>query len=375
MSTAIVYHPDYLKHRQVEQHPECPERLSTTISHFQKTGLIDLVENITPEPAAIQDVERVHSREHINYIRCLSERGRGRFSIIDADTYVCSHTYDVALLAAGGVLAAGEAVWKGEVQNAFALIRPPGHHASYNQATGFCYFDNVSIMVKHLQENHGLKRAVIFDWDAHAPNGTMGTFYDDPSVLNMSIHQDPRSFYPGHGFIEEMGEGAGKGLTINFPVEAGAGNGDFIYFIEEFVIPRVRKFKPQIIVISAGQDSHHEDHISQLHVTDAGYAKMTKMFMELADELCGGKLVLELEGGYNLNTLPVTHQAITEQLMGTDYHGKIQGELHDSTRHLLRDLEDALKSTKIWQDAPEIDESKSVPKKSFKNRGKNSFFS
>ncbi len=357
MATGIVYHNDFLKHRQVEHHPECPERLETTMEYFIKTGLLDQVRQMEPGPAGAEDLARVHSHAHIDYIRCLSESGKGRFSVIDSDTYVCPDTYRVALLAAGGVMQAGEAVWKGGLDNCFALVRPPGHHASENQATGFCYFDSVAIMIKYLQAKHGLGKVFLFDWDAHAPNGTMGTFYRDPSVLNMSIHQDPHSFYPGHGFVNQIGEGAGKGYTINFPVPAGTGDADFMHFIDGFVLERVRKFKPEMIVVSAGQDSHHSDLISQLQVSDNGYASMTRTFMDLADELCGGKLVLELEGGYNLKTLPITHHVITETLLGVNDPRPVDGEVLPSTVKLLAELENNLKASKIWADAPEYGES------------------
>ncbi|MFH1055978.1 MAG: histone deacetylase [Candidatus Altiarchaeota archaeon] len=352
MATGLVYHDDYLKHRQVEHHPECPERLQLTMEHFVKTGLADMVEEIKPESVQIEDLTRVHTREHIEYIKCLSEKGRGMFSIIDPDTYVCADTYEVARLAAGGVIAAGEAVWTGKVDNCFALVRPPGHHASLNQATGFCYFDNAAVMIRHLQFKHGVGRVFIFDWDAHAPNGTMGTFYKDPTVLNMSIHQDPHSFYPGTGFVEQIGEGPGRGYTINFPVPGGTGDPDYIYFIQEFVIPRVRKFKPEMIVVAAGQDSHLTDPVSELKVTDAGFARMTELMMELAKELCDGKLVLELEGGYNLVTLPKTHYAITSTLLGTKENTEIEGEVLQSTKDLLKQLNDTLKATTIWHEAP-----------------------
>lgn len=353
MTTGLVYHDDYLKHRVVEAHPENPNRISTTMEHFVKTGLIDLVESITPEQAPLQDVSRVHSPEHIDYIKRMSEEGCGRFAIIDPDTYVSEDTYETALLSAGGVINAGEAVWEGRLDNCFALVRPPGHHASKNQATGFCYFDNISIMVRHLQANHGVKRVVIFDWDAHAPNGTMGTFYADPSVLNISIHQDPKNFYPGHGFIDQIGEGAGRGATINFPVPAGTADPDYLYFLDEFVVPRVKKFKPDLIAVAAGQDSHESDLISQLLVSDAGYAAMTQRLMALADEVCHGKLVLELEGGYNLKTLPTTHQTIVEALMAQTPTTKVAGEVKDSTRDLLDQLRDKLKSRTLWPEAPE----------------------
>lgn len=353
MTTGLVYHNDYLKHRQVEHHPECPERLEATMEYFMKTGLTDQVESIEPAPASVEDLERVHSREHIDYIRCLSDSGRGKFSVIDSDTYVCQDTYEVARLAAGGVIAAGESVWKGELDNCFALVRPPGHHASVNQATGFCYFDSGAVMIRRLQSEQGARRVFLFDWDAHAPNGTMGTFYKDSSVLNMSVHQDPKSFYPGHGFVDQIGEGAGSGYTINFPLPAGSGDHDFRFFIEEFVLERVRRFKPEIIVVSAGQDSHRDDLISQLNVTDAGYAWMTQAFMDLADEVCDGKLVLALEGGYNLKTLPKTHHVIVSTLLGIRHDGGMQGELLDTTEQILAQLNDKLKSSRIWADAPE----------------------
>jgi len=366
MATGLVYHDDYLKHKQVEHHPECPQRLQYTMEYFQRTNFLDLLTPITPKPATIEDLTRVHSQEHVNYVKCLSEKGGGLFTVIDSDTYVCSDTYNVARLSAGGVIEAGRAVWQGEVQNAFALVRPPGHHASYNQATGFCYFDNASIMIKHLQANFGLKKVFIFDWDAHAPNGTMGTFYKDPSVLNMSIHQDPHSFYPGVGFVEQIGEGPGKGYTINFPVPGGTGDADYVYFIEKFVCPRVRKFKPDIIVVAAGQDSHISDRVSQLKVTDAGFAKMTKMMMDLAHELCNDKLVLELEGGYNLNSLPMTHYAITSTLMGMKQQADIEGEVLPTTHETLTKLEDTLRAATIWHDAPEYGEAKDVDLKDSK---------
>lgn len=367
--TGIVYHTDYLKHRQVEHHPECPERLQLTIGHFykknfmdpstgMKTNLMDVVQLITPKPASVEDLTRVHSKEHVEYVKCLSEKGRGEFSIIDSDTYVCPDTYNVAVLAAGGAIAAGEAVWTGKVKNSFALIRPPGHHASLNQATGFCYFDNAAIMIKYLQKRHGVKKVLLFDWDAHAPNGTMGTFYTDPSVLNISIHQDPHNFYPGTGFIDQIGEGPGKGYTINFPVPAGTGDADYIHFLEKFVVPRARKFKPELIVVAAGQDSHKDDLLAQLEVTDAGYAQMTKIMMNLADELCGGKLVLELEGGYNLKVIPETHHVITSTLAGLREPKPITGEVLPSTKNLLVKLEETLKASTIWPDAPNYGETK-----------------
>ncbi|MBD3260140.1 MAG: histone deacetylase [Candidatus Altiarchaeales archaeon] len=356
MKTGLVFHNDYLKHKQLANHPENPARLSATQEYFLKTGLMDMLYEMTPDPAEVEDVARVHSMAHINYVKTMAEAGCGRFAVIDPDTYLSHETYNVALLSAGGAICAGESVWKGEVDNCFALIRPPGHHASRNQATGFCYFDNISIMARYLQHIHGVKRICIFDWDAHAPNGTMGTFYNDPSILNISIHQDPHSFYPGHGFIEQMGEGPGKGYTINFPVPAGTADPDYLYFINEYVVPRVRKFRPQLIAVAAGQDSHQTDFISQLNVTDAGYAHMTQAFIDLAEELCSGKLVLELEGGYNLKTLPKTNHTIVSTLLEGQTDHVVQGEVLSTTKELLMQLGNTLKGKSLWPDAPDYSE-------------------
>lgn len=353
MDTAIVYDDAYLKHKQIEEHPECPQRLQMTMEYLYRTNLIDLVDVIPPRYAEVEDLTRVHSLEHVNYIRCLSEVGPGKFSVIDSDTYVCQDTYDVARLSAGGVLAGGEAVWRGDYKNCFALTRPPGHHASTNQATGFCYFDNASIMIKYLQKVHGVKKVFLFDWDAHAPNGTMGTFYNDSTVLNMSIHQDPTSFYPGNGFINQIGEGPGRGDTINFPLQKGSADPDYIYFIEEFVIDKVAEFKPDLIVVAAGQDSHQSDLVSQLNLTDAGFAKMTTMMMDLAKKHCGGKLILELEGGYNLKTFPATNHAIISALCGLKYDKDIEGSPTEHTKNLLTQLDNTLHSSRIWDKTPQ----------------------
>lgn len=360
MSTAVVYDDIFLKHMQVERHPECPQRLKNTMEHFERTNLTDMLDIIKPVRAEFEDITRVHSPEHVNYIKSLSERGHGKFCVIDSDTYVCESTYDVACMSAGGVIEAGRSVWEGEYDNCFALIRPPGHHASFNQATGFCYFDNAAIMIRYLQAKHGVKRVFLFDWDAHAPNGTMGTFYGDPSVLNISIHQDPKSFFPGQGFINQIGEGPGRGYTINFPVPKATSDPDYIYFIERFVEDKVRSFKPDMIVVAAGQDSHQSDMVSQLNVTDAGFAKMTQIMMDLAKDLCKGRLVLELEGGYNLKTLPQTNYAIVSALSGMRFTQKITGNVMESTKELLQSLDDTLKGSKIWADAPQYGQMEEV---------------
>lgn len=342
--TGLVYHSDYTKHLPYPGNPEVPERITSTYEHLKKTKLLDKLTLLTPKPAAEDDILQVHSREHLDYVRNLSERGYGPDDYVNSDYYVSPDTYKTALLAAGGAKLAAESVWDGVVDNAFALIRPPGHHASKYPA-GFCYFHNTAVAIRHLQREHGLKRAAVFDWDAHAGNGTMNLFWRDPSVLKISVHQDPASFYPGTGFTEQIGEGEGLGYCMNVPVPAGTGDPDYLHILDEFAIPKIRKYRPEIIFVAAGQDSHRGDGMSGLELTDKGYSAMTMRLMDAADELCNGRLVLVLEGGYNLRTLPATHHAIISTLMGVKKQPKIKGKVLDSTKEVLQQLTEHLAGT------------------------------
>jgi len=333
--TAVVYHKDYLKHSQGANHPERPDRLEAIMRGLEDSGLIRSLDVLTPAPCSAEDLLRVHPANHVDRVRNVCRKGGG---YLDPDTYAAPETYDVALLAAGGVTAAGEKVASGDYTNCFAFVRPPGHHATRSRAMGFCYFNNVAVAVRHIQDELGLRRVAIVDWDAHAPNGTMGTFYEDPTVLNMSIHQDPHSYYPGCGFVDQTGDGAGRGYTVNFPVPAGTGDADYLYLLEEFVVPRVKRFKPDFIAVAAGQDSHVSDLISKLNLTDAGYAAMTQTFMKLANQLCGGKIVFELEGGYNIKTLPKTNHAIASAMLGMKPEKEVEGKVLASTKDLLTQL-------------------------------------
>ncbi len=321
--TALIYHEDYLKHFTGSYHPESRERLVAVMGLFKQTGLLDQVSVLAPGYCSEDDILLAHTRDHLEHIRKLSGGGGGP---IDADTYCGENTYDIARLAVGGVILAGCSVFEGKFDNAFALIRPPGHHATKNRAMGFCYFNNVAILVRYLQKKYDIKRACIFDWDVHAANGTMDIFYDDPSVLNISIHQDPRTIYPGTGFIDQIGEGEGEGYTINIPVLPDTGDADYMYLLSNFILPRIEKFKPDFIAISAGFDSHRMDPLGSLSLTEKGYCEMTSALMGLADRLCRGRIVVELEGGYNLNALATSSYAVVRALLGTEPGIRIKGE-------------------------------------------------
>ncbi len=333
--TALIYSEDYRLHDSGASHPERPQRLTQTMGYLQKTGIMEKLSVVEPKVASIDDLLRVHSVEHIKRIRECSESGGCR---ITQDTYVSENTFDTALLAAGGVLTAGDLVLNKSFDNALAMVRPPGHHARYDRAAGFCYFNNVAIAVRFLQHKYNLERIMIFDWDTHAADGTASVFFNDPSVLNISIHQDPHTLYPGTGFIEQLGGGRGEGYTVNIPAIAGSRDQDYMYIIENFIKPLARSFKPELIIISAGIDSHEKDVMSQIALTERGYSEMTRVFMELASELCGGRFFVELEGGYNLKALGESILEILKSLLGEPGGYVIEGELMHESKILVDDL-------------------------------------
>src|SRR5262245_42277461 len=272
MSTAgLVLHPDFLAHQTGLSHPERPERVRAIMDHLDATGLVQEVERIEPRPAEMPWIETIHSPQ---YIRHVEDYCRGGRAIIDSmDTGISPHSYDVSLLAAGGALAAADAIMEGKVGQAFSAARPPGHHALRDVAMGFCLFNNIAIVARYLQHRHHLDRILIVDWDVHHGNGTQDAFYEDPSVLFFSIHQYP--FYPGTGGAQETGVGEGEGFTLNAPMPAGSGNDHYQQVFEEQLAPRVLRFKPQFILISAGFDAHRDDPLGGMMLTEKGYARLT----------------------------------------------------------------------------------------------------
>jgi acetoin utilization deacetylase AcuC-like enzyme len=333
--TALVYHGDYLLHDAGETHIERPERLTATIDFFRKKGALKKALMLEPIPCTEEDILRVHTKEHLEHIKNLSVSGGG---YLDDDTYCSPRTYEISRLAAGGCIRGARAVMDKEVDNAFALIRPPGHHASRNKAAGFCFFNNTAITARYLQEVYGLKRILIFDWDAHAGNGTMDIFYDDPSVLNMSIHQDPRNFYPRTGHMEQMGRFYGEGFTVNIPVPAGTQDADYVHILKEFALPAMRAYKPEFVIIAAGQDSHENDSISGISLTENGFGEMTRLIVEQSQKVCEGRVIAVLEGGYELASFARSNYAILCALLGINEKYEIKGEVKESTDEALSAL-------------------------------------
>ncbi len=331
-NTAIIYHEDYLKHDAGILHPERKERLIETIKYLNESGLMKKLKSIKPKKATEFDLERVHSSEYIERIKTYSEMGGYQ---IDMDTYIDEKTFEIAKLAAGGVMLAGDLVMSGNFDNSYALVRPPGHHAKRDKAAGFCYFNNVAVAVRYLQSKYKLKRIMIFDWDSHAADGTMSIFWNDPSVLNISIHQNPATLYPGTGFINQIGGGDGEGYTVNIPMYENSCDSDYIFIIKNFVIPIADSYKPELIIISAGMDSHKDDPLSSICLTERGYSEMSKIFVELAERLCRGRIFAELEGGYNLEALSRSNYEIFKSLLGEASNYKISDNINNINNHTM----------------------------------------
>ncbi len=310
MKVGYIYDPIYLKH-DTGQHVENTKRLKAIVSHLEKTGLKQRLILIKPRAAAIGELSLVHDEHYIAHIRDVAQKGGGW---LDADTVMSSDSYEAALCAVGGVTRAVGAVIKGEVDSAFALVRPPGHHATCERAMGFCLFNNVAIAAKCALTNYQLERILILDFDVHHGNGTQAAFYDNPHVLYISTHQYP--FYPGTGSIEETGSGTAAGTTINIPLPAGSGDSEYLEVFEQIIVPAAIRFKPQLVLVSAGYDTHWADELALMQVSVTGFAQMVKIIRRLGDELCNGRLVFSLEGGYNLRALAASVKATLDMLLG-----------------------------------------------------------
>ncbi|QXO94988.1 histone deacetylase [Methanospirillum purgamenti] len=341
MTCGVVYHPSFLMHQQSPSHPERRERLAYTLDQLQEEGIFDLpqIKLITPRIALRDEVLLVHSIEYLRFLEQTSVSG----GTIDVDTYVPKGLIHDALLASGGAIAGAEAVLNQEVKNCFVLARPPGHHAGRSQGGGFCYLNNVAIMVRYLQRR-GLRRIMILDWDAHHGNGTEEIFYDDPTVLFCSVHQYP--FYPGSGRVEDIGFGDGKGYNINLPIPAGSSDKVYRYLLEEVILPLADEYMPDAIAISAGQDNHFSDPLTGLALTAQGYAQLMQEMCILADSICFGRIIAVLEGGYGIEGgLPYTNLGLIAAMAGLDISGIREPEIYRSM--LLNEFSEDAFSTVI----------------------------
>ncbi|MBI3854278.1 MAG: histone deacetylase [Planctomycetes bacterium] len=312
--TAIVYRDFYLRHNDIEGQVEHPDRLRVIMKRLRDTGLLDRLERLAPPPADLEWILQVHTPQHIERVRQGCRWIKNESQPVDtADAGVTGRSFDVAVCAVGGILGGVDAVMSGRVRNAFCAIRPPGHHASSNQAMGLCLFNNVAIAARYLQRRHGLEKIMIIDWDCHHGNGTQEIFDEDPTVFYFSTHQSP--FYPKTGFAEETGIGRAVGTKMNVLLKRGSTDADILKAYQERLRPAVLAFKPDFILISAGFDAARGDLLGGLELTPDAYTQMTRIVKELAETCCKGRLVSTLEGGYSLKQLPGCVEAHVRALM------------------------------------------------------------
>lgn len=310
--TGLVYEDAYLTHGE-PSHPENRERLEAAVAHLKETGLWDELQHVPARPATVEEVGWVHDEDYIEEVEVISRAGGGH---LDMDTYASAETYDVALLAAGGCLKAFEAMLADEVDNALCLVRPPGHHALPHKGMGFCFFNNAAIVAECALRRAHRDRVSIVDWDVHHGNGTQDTFFSRDDVQYISLHQG--ALYPGTGSIDEVGIDVGAGTTTNIMLPPGTEDRHYVRAFEELVVPLVAAFDAEMVVVSCGFDSHFNDPLARMCLTNTGYYIMTRMLRELAEELCEGKLLIVLEGGYDLGAMAQGTEAVARGLMGMD---------------------------------------------------------
>jgi acetoin utilization deacetylase AcuC-like enzyme len=292
--TGIVYHPDFLLHTN-PHHPERKERLEAILALLAGENLFSRLEQLSPLPAVPEEVTLVHTPQHLESVRRMVAGGN---SYLDADTYLTRHSFDVALLAAGGALCAMRAVLGGNLRTCFSLGRPPGHHAEPENAMGFCLFNNGAIAARAAVKEFGLSRILFLDWDVHHGNGTQDSFYHDPEVLFVSVHQSPA--YPGTGHLHETGAGRGLGYNVNIPLPPGCGDNEYDMAFSEVIEPLAAAYRPEVVMVSSGHDTYHADPLAGMNLSFRGFANMARHVREIAETFCDGRVVLFLEGGYHL---------------------------------------------------------------------------
>lgn len=306
MNTGLLYDERFLHHKAPYEHPEHPGRLTAIWEHLGQEGLIERSLRVAAREASREELLAIHTEGHVAEVESTV---RHAFVQLDPDTYANRDSALAALLAAGGLVDLVSAVLHGDIDNGFALLRPPGHHAEADRAMGFCLYNNVAVAARAAQRA-GARRVAIVDWDLHHGNGTQNSFYGDPDVFYFSTHQYP--FYPGTGAIEEIGEGEARGRTVNVPWPGGQGDADYLAAFERVLLPLARAFEPDLLLVSCGFDAAEGDPLGAMRISPAGYAQMTSRLRGLA----GGRLVLALEGGYNLEAISASAAACLRVLLG-----------------------------------------------------------
>lgn len=312
--TGWVYDPAFLRHNDSIAHPESPARLTAILRRLNESGMINRMETIPATAASDDDLLRVHTHAHVRTL----EGSEGQW--LDPDTFVGRGSPEIARLAAGAVIGAALKVWTGTITNAFCAVRPPGHHALRDRAMGFCLYNNIALAAAAVRSADPDARVFILDWDVHHGNGTQAIFYEDPAVLYASVHQFP--FYPGTGAACEVGRGPGEGTTVNKPLHAGSGDCEFLEAIGQIIEEHARPFNPAMVLISAGFDAHTADPLGGLNVTTDGFTTAARLVCDFAQDVCGGRVVSVLEGGYNTVVLAECVESHLSVLMDAAQVGK-----------------------------------------------------
>ncbi len=308
--TGFVLDERYTHHDTGAGHPERAQRIEVLLPVFaERPGL----RRVAPRAATGDEITLVHDDGHFEAVASTRGVAHGAF---DGDTPFSAESFDTATLAAGGLLEVLDQVMAGELGNGFAMVRPPGHHAERARAMGFCLFNNAAIGAAYLRAKFGLQRILVMDWDVHHGNGTQHSFYSDPGVLYMSTHRYP--FYPGTGAIDEVGRGDGTGFTVNVPFPGGFGDVEYAAAFESVIAPIAEEFAPEFVIISAGFDPHARDPLGGMAVTEAGFARMARSLLGVADRCCDGRAVAVLEGGYDLTAIRDSSAAVMAQLLRSD---------------------------------------------------------
>ena len=302
MKTGFIYDPAFLEHDTGPGHPECSQRLESTIAHLETQSWFGSLHQVRARKIDPESLQVVHAVDYIQRAEKTCDAGHPFLDSMDVS--VCKSSFDISLLAAGASFALADEIAGGKIDNGFVLARPPGHHAEKTEAMGFCLFNNVALVTRYLQQKYGIDKVCILDWDVHHGNGTQHIFEEDPSVLYISTHEYP--YYPGTGAYSETGVGPGKGATLNCPMAAGAGDHEYERAFIEKILPAIEQFSPGIILISAGFDAHVDDPLGHVCLSTEFYRWMTDRMVEQADRHCEGRLLSILEGGYNLSALPLS---------------------------------------------------------------------
>ena len=336
-NTAIIFDSIFLKHDQ-PGHPENAKRLESIIVGLKEKGLLEKVKKLETRQAAIEEITLCHSQDYVEYVKEFCEKGGG---YLDPDTYSNKYSFTAASSAVGSSIDLTKAVIKGELKNGFALLRPPGHHALANRSMGFCLFGNIAIAAKVALTQPGIQKVAIVDFDVHHGNGTQAIIGDDPNILFISSHQYP--FYPGTGSIREIGQGDSEGTIVNIPLQAGVGDEGFTLVYEKVIIPSLERFKPDLILVSAGYDAHWDDPLANLNLSLTGYNWISRQLINSAEEVCDGKIVFFLEGGYNLQVLSNGVANTIRGLLGIDVFDNPIGKSPDPETNVEKVIKELIK--------------------------------